>query len=361
MALRYPTLTRDQQVALTAAGTPIPDGSGRVVRRGVIVSAADLARSADTRATDAALDAVVNAQRIGGTPPALGPDQFAADAAKQRLLSTAGMVPGRNITPATVARATPAQIAGELAGQADFLKLAPFAAERAAMEAEKQAIDAALGRAPATFPGQPAPSGAAQVPMPSGAGAPNLALPPMTMPPEAAPASPLSMDPGLMYFQAGGRSPQTAATLSRMAPPPPSRLGQSRVIDGVTYVYTQEGNLSPLPKDRPEAPSIQTVEIGGRRLTVGPGGKYFDERGQPIDFSTDKPMDITTWLMTGNSPAQYQAYLENYRAAQGRTPATAPTAQPPVFDKALAGRRIKGPDGRIGTVDKDGRLNYPTN
>lgn len=57
--MRYPrrlgsSLDRDEMIARRAAGTPINDGSGRIVRNGVIVSAQDQANTAATRARDAA-------------------------------------------------------------------------------------------------------------------------------------------------------------------------------------------------------------------------------------------------------------------------------------------------------------------
>lgn len=354
---RRNSLTRDQEVALATAGTEIPDGTGRRVKNGAVISAPDLANTAATSARNAELAAATGPRPLGGydgdaaraaeaarldprsnpnlRPPAvLTPKQFAEDAAKQRLLSTAGLVPGRNITPETLAKATPAQIAGELAGQADFLKLAPAAAELTAKATEQAAIGKAVGMTPgitppSTFPAAPAD---APAPMPAPRGA-AVATPMPGRPVPAAPVAPGADamppldDPGMTYLRAGGRNVQTAATLNNIGRKnAPSRVGQTQVIDGVTYVYTQDGNLSPLAKDKADKPAVQTVQIGGKTYSVGPGGQYFDAQGEPVDFSREKPMSATDWIISGNKAEDYATYRSQFSRATGQGAAGAAMA-----------------------------------
>lgn len=83
-------LDRDEIVARRAAGTPIEDGSGRVVRNGVIVSAQDNANAAATRARDAAFARQTGqyADRSGTVDP-----DAEGQAAYDATMSGEGMAP----------------------------------------------------------------------------------------------------------------------------------------------------------------------------------------------------------------------------------------------------------------------------
>lgn len=216
MANRYMNpYDRDRMLAQQAAGTPVPDGSGRLVRNGVITSGQDAAASAATRARAAELSAATGSRPLGGyegdsvraaegarrnpaTNPNLRPganvvDPEAAERLQfaQQLLAQASARPDRNITAETVGRATLPQIRGELAAIPGYLAAAP---QRAAAT-QSAAIDAAWQAA-----GNPG-SGATGNPPPlrtilAGIGAPDAAPPidlPQTSPGMGGMAAPLGI------------------------------------------------------------------------------------------------------------------------------------------------------------------------
>lgn len=95
--------------------------------------------------------------------------------------------------------------------------------------------------------------------------------------------------------------------------------------NGVTAMMTSK--KSAVPIDRGDArPVTQTVEVGGKRYTVGPGNKYFDEQGAPVEFGAEKPMTATEWLMSGGKPEEYQPYRANFAKATSPGAATAAPA-----------------------------------
>lgn len=61
----------------------------------------------------------------------------------------------------------------------------------------------------------------------------------------------------------------------------------STLPDGTTAMTTSRKSAVPVsrPKDsEPEKPVTQTLKIGGKTYTVGPGNRYFDEQGNPVQF-----------------------------------------------------------------------------
>lgn len=338
-------------------------------RRAPVVSQQDQENAARAREAAAAHSARTGGRPLGGgavaSPAVLDPQ---TQAMMQQLLANPGAIPGRNVNADTVASATPAQLAGELAGRQDYLKLQPIMAqELERQEAEKRRAaevgvlnsvlggggagagmgaggggGAGVGRPvtlpqvgaaplplPSTTPGRPVvPGGAAStVPAPdrnlgiAAAAGPNIS----TMPflpagsvgyerpggayvvegaPGSAPLvlgsereaqryfagstspvdpaanrpslpSPTQIDPALAEALAQGAAagmPQNLGleyargmaargevpdlrqveALSGLTPKPASRVGTTVKVAGQDYVYTQEGNLSPVA--RPDVP-----------------------------------------------------------------------------------------------------------
>ena len=86
------------------------------------------------------------------------------------------------------------------------------------------------------------------------------------------------------YMGAGGANPAMIRQLAQIKTPAASHLGEVVDIRGVPYVRTQEGNLSPLPQPK-VASAVSQVQVGGKAYTVGPGNRYFDDQGNPVNFS----------------------------------------------------------------------------
>ena len=89
-----------------------------------------------------------------------------------------------------------------------------------------------------------------------------------------------------------------------------------QVIDmgnGRSAMTTSNRSAVPLPKGAEGV--MQHFSVGERTYHVGPGNRYFDEAGNAVDFSSDKPMSATDWLMSGQDPAGYKDYREKWRAA----------------------------------------------
>lgn len=130
-----------------------------------------------------------------------------------------------------------------------------------------------------------------------------------------------------------------------------------RLVDfapGVRGLVDAQGNVSRIPN---ETPPTQQLEVGGRKLVVGPGDKYFDEQGQPVDFSQDneKPLSVTDWLMMGNKGADYKAYWEEFskvkKSMMSEPPAaTAPAAAASQDEQALAWAKANPSDPRAAKI-----------
>ena len=94
------------------------------------------------------------------------------------------------------------------------------------------------------------------------------------------------------YMQAGGRDPQTAAMLGKLpaAPEPINNTLDFREdpISGSRFAVGPKGNFASSgtnpEKTKAEEQLIKQVKIGDRTLFIGPGNRYFDEGGQPVDF-----------------------------------------------------------------------------
>ena len=180
----------------------------------------------------------------------------------------------------------------------------------------------------------------------------------------AAASAPGVADQAAAYRAAGGTNPSTMAQLHRETP----RSLQTITLkdeQGVEHSFAWDGASAPqriAPK--PVKPTSQTVEVGGRKLTVGPGNKYFDESGKPVDFPTARPPSPPDILIKKEDPELYNAqrteYLDWIKSKQGAAkPADAAkpdgAAQAPAlpkFDAAHEGKTVKGPDGKLYVVTK---------
>ena len=88
--------------------------------------------------------------------------------------------------------------------------------------------------------------------------------------------------------------------------------------NGVSAMTTSKGSAVPITKGEPK-PTTQSVQVGGRKLTVGPGNRYFDENGQAVDFGGEKPMTATDWIISGQKPEDYKGYRDKFATATGGT------------------------------------------
>jgi hypothetical protein len=120
-----------------------------------------------------------------------------------------------------------------------------------------------------------------------------------------------------------------AATLYRNAQ---VTSAQPRLVDfggGVRGLVDRQGNVSRIPN---EEPATRELAVGGRKLTVGPGGKYFDEKGAPVDFGSNTPPRAPEPFLKTIDPELYQAQREEYLAhlaAKKQGGSAAPAAAQP--------------------------------
>jgi hypothetical protein len=132
---------------------------------------------------------------------------------------------------------------------------------------------------------------------------------------------PAESDPIQGYLARGGDDPEHMQQLNAMATrmakgtrPGPQLL---QLGEGVRGVW--DGNNFSRVADPKE--STQQVTVGGRTLTVGPGNKYFDEQGAPVEFKGDKPLDPITgqMLLSGYQAtiAQIQSHKKGMFEGEG--------------------------------------------
>lgn len=87
--------------------------------------------------------------------------------------------------------------------------------------------------------------------------------------------------------------------------------------------------LDPRLRQDPEKPVTREIDVGGQKMTVGPGDKYFDKDGKPVNFGTERAPSPPPFELKTTDPELYEAmkaeYLD-YRARRGSAPAPAAAA-----------------------------------
>lgn len=120
-------------------------------------------------------------------------------------------------------------------------------------------------------------------------------------------------DPARAYIRAGGDDPQQMNELNAMATrlakggrPGPQLMDLGGNVRGVW----DGNNFSRVPDPKE---STQTVEVGDETYTVGPGNKYFDKTGKPVEFKGDKPIDPITGQMLLTAYQGTIAQIQNHK------------------------------------------------
>jgi hypothetical protein len=166
----------------------------------------------------------------------------------------------------------------------------------------------------------------------------------------------------MQYMKAGGDAPG-AEDLSQayqhlQALKDSGKPFQPSLVDlgnGVSAMTTSKGSAVPITKGATK-PTTQSMNVGGRNLTVGPGNKYFDEQGQPVDFGSEKPMSATDWIISGQKPEGYKDYRDKFAVATGKDKAAAAGEPKEIktqaeFDALKPGEPFSW-NGRVGTKKK---------
>lgn len=114
-------------------------------------------------------------------------------------------------------------------------------------------------------------------------------------------------------------------------------------INGIPGVVAN-GNFITDPRLRDQdKPATREVNVGGKKLTVGPGDKYFDEQGNPVKFTPDRPPAAPPFELKATDPELYEAmrqeylgYVQSRGAAGGESKPGAGEGQPKVKDDQFA-------------------------
>lgn len=155
----------------------------------------------------------------------------------------------------------------------------------------------------------------------------------------------------LSYLQGGGRD-QDVMKLAWEAMQREQQFRPSRINlgDGVEAMTTSPSSAVPLA--RGESATRQISVGGGRSLTVGPGNRYFDESGRPVEFASAAAPRPPEWTLKGSDPELYDAmrrdYLEYIRSRRGQ--ADAPEEAGAVESTAKKGQRRRQ-NGRVYEYD----------
>lgn len=187
--------------------------------------------------------------------------------------------------------------------------------------------------------------------------------------PPPAPRDPTGEEMIRRYLQAGGE-PNAGTAHMLMAAAKPQAQPQLQTIvlqdeNGKPVTFAWDGRSAPQRITTKDAKDVtQTMLIGGKQYTVGPGNKYFDEKGAPVEFGAEKPMTATDWIISGQKPEDYKKYRDAFASATAPAPAPAPSsaapagtgaagAAPPVVktkadrDALPPGTPYVGPDGKM--------------
>ena len=113
--------------------------------------------------------------------------------------------------------------------------------------------------------------------------------------------------------------PRVAAIIDALKPPErPFEPQWLTGPDGMAAMTTSSKSAVPLQRPQPPAPATQQVQVGGKSYTTGPGNRYFDEAGNPVDFSPSVPRAPDP-LMRTMDPELYDAQRAEYlRYVQGQ-------------------------------------------
>lgn len=72
--------------------------------------------------------------------------------------------------------------------------------------------------------------------------------------------------------------------------------------------------VDPRLRQEPEKPATREVSVGGKKMTVGPGDKYFDEEGKPVQFTAGRAPSPPPFELKATDPELYEAMRDEYMA-----------------------------------------------
>lgn len=166
---------------------------------------------------------------------------------------------------------------------------------------------------------------------------------------------------------AGVEDPRLLAALSKYSESEPFTPAMVDLGNGTVAMMTSPKSAVPIIKP-PKTSAATPITVGNRQFTVGPGNRYFDERGAPVQFATDRAPKAPDIMLKHDDPELYDAMRADYldwttqqkfkRGGQAPAPiagkpstvkATTPVA--PSFFKTVA---------EVTAAYKAGKIDYPT-
>lgn len=119
----------------------------------------------------------------------------------------------------------------------------------------------------------------------------------------------------------GIEDPRLLAAIGRFADNAPFNPRLVDLGDGVTAMMTSSKSAIPVLKP-PSKPVTQSVQVGSKTLTVGPGNRYFDETGAPVTFPLDHVPKAPDIALQATDPELYKALRDDYLNYQQRRSGT---------------------------------------
>jgi hypothetical protein len=152
------------------------------------------------------------------------------------------------------------------------------------------------------------------------------------------------------YGQSGGSNPEMLQAFKSLQPKSDPKF----ITDpetGIRIGVDASGNMQQLKGPEAQKPALQSIDVGGKKMFVGPGNQYFDESGAPVQTgrpSAPRPPDP---LLKSQDPQLYDAMRQEYLDHLGKSgaPSGAPAAaaEQPIeiggqaeFDKLPKGARF---------------------
>lgn len=336
---RNPYLSPDEQLAQSAAGVPIPDGSGRIVKNGVIVSAADAAASQATTAQNAARQ--TGSSQITGSGPIQTTPITGSAPIQTGQIRSSGPIQTSPIGNSPVARAIQANFPGVYGQQPGAPSAAPSAPAQMSPDVNSYTgsrydPNFQQNNAPTAMPGAPTPGVGIQVTGYSGSRYdPNFA----------------ANNPGPRPLEAN------EVTMARQL------LGMNDGVDGRNYKAGNMANATPqqilneaalLPiRQQRQAGQINAAAARAAISTMGqpPAGAQVDPVGALNSYiregGTDPKM-MEMFKQAGIEAAKFNAPAKPQPGSQGYSTITLPGGGTVVRDNAtgapLSAGDIQKPD-----------------
>lgn len=326
----------------------VVDRSGEIYAQGIMGAANSLSGAITSYAKNADENKTISAQnkaletliKTGG--PALGIQQSDIDALTTPTADESPRAINAKLTTVLQGAFTQRELKSR-AIQDQLAQTQAAGEQQAQQQRLQQALDALAqgGRMRALFGGMPSRDQTGAM-MQTGSDFSDL------LPAASPPATPGDALQGSLA--AGITDPRLLDAIGKYADATPWQPTLQDLGENVLSMTTSPRSAVPVQKPA-RTMATQPLEVAGKKFTVGPGDRYFDANGVPVQFGPVTPPKAPDIMLKDEDPELYQAqrdqYLEyvNNRKAQGatgaqtKTPAAAsadPAAQAPA-----PGTRVK--------------------